>query len=71
MSTRQKDFGVLKMLSGRYMAKKSGMIKLLNQGLFNEALLTLICVGFSRVRFVVTEGGGEITPCQKLVRIML
>ena len=30
-NTRQGDFGILKILSGRYVAKKSGLVKLLNQ----------------------------------------
>ena len=38
-------------------------------------LLTLICVGFLGVRFPVGERGGgrggKITPCLKLIRIML
>ena len=71
MSTRQKDFGILKMLSGRYVAKKS---KITKSRVLNEASLTLIWVGFSGVCFAVEGGeggGGKITPCQKLVRITL
>ena len=33
--------------------------------------VTLIWVGFLGVRFEVGWGGGKITPCLKLVRIML
>ena len=39
----------------------------------SENTLTLICVSFLGVRFEVSAGGvgGKITPCLKLVRIML
>ena len=36
----------------------------------NQRPLTLICVGFLGVRFEV-ERGGKITPCLKIVRVML
>ena len=70
MNTRQKDFGILKMLSGRNVAKK-WIDKVTKSRVLNEASLTLIWVGFSGVRFAVGWGGGKTTPCEKLVRLML
>ena len=51
------------------MWQKKWIDKVTKSRVLNEASLTLIWVGFSRVPFMV--GGGKITPCQKLVRIML
>ena len=40
-------------------------------GSWPAIILTLIWVGFLRVRFEVRRGGGKITPCLKLIRVML
>ena len=69
MSTRKKDFGILKMLSGGYVAKK-WIDKVTKSGVLNEVSLTLNWLGFSVVHFAVGREGGKITPCQKLFRIM-
>ena len=65
MSKKEKEFGILKMLSGRYVAKK-WIEKITKSRVLNEDSLTLIWVSFLRVRFAIEGGGG-----QKLVRIML
>ena len=55
VSTRQKDFGILKMLFGRYVAKK-WIDKVTKSRVLNESLLTLISLGFSGVHFALGEG---------------
>ena len=67
VSTRQKDFGILKMLSGRYVAKK-WIDKVTKLRVFNEVLLTLIWVGFSGVRFAV-EGRVKLPPVKNFLEV--
>ena len=57
MSKKEKEFGILKMLSGRYVAKK-WIEKITKSRVLNEDSLTLIWVSFLRVRFAIE--GGEV-----------
>ena len=72
VSKKQKEFRILKMLSGRYVAKK-WIDKITKSRVLNETSLTLIWVSFLGVRFAV-EGGGRgvgarITPVKNLLEL--
>ena len=53
------------------MWQKKWIDKVTKSRVLNEASLTLIYVDFSGFHFAVMKEGGGITPCQKLVTIML